>query len=107
MNAVAIAGLSPQNFPPDTIVGAVVFKLLDAGRAVVSSQSVPVGVSDTSASASFGSVVPGTNYVVSAERQDGNGNPLADAVLSDPFNVADTTPISVTVPTSVSVSLSA
>lgn len=103
-NAVAIAPLSPQSFPLPTTAGPIVFTLIDSTGATVASQSVTQTAADTSSTATFSNVNPGT-YTISAVRQDGSGNALAPAVTSDPFTVASTT-TTITVPASVSVTVS-
>lgn len=102
-NAVAVAALAPQSFPLTTVAGPVVFTLLDSTGATVASQSVTQTAADTSSTATFSNVAPGT-YTISAVRQDGSGNALAPAVVSQPFTVTATS-TTITVPTSVSVSV--
>lgn len=105
-NAVAQAALSAQVFPLNTQAGPILFELLasDATGTVVDTQAVQATAADTTTSATFSNVPPGS-YTVRATRQDGAGNPLAAPVVSAAFVVTATT-TSITVPASVTVTVS-
>lgn len=104
-NAVAQAALSAQVFPLATVAGGILFELLDGTGTVVTNQTATATAADTSATATFSNVNPGTGYTVRATRVDSSGAALAAPVVSTPFNVTATT-TSITVPASVTVTVS-
>ena len=103
--AVAVASLAAQDFPAGTTVGVVVFNLVDSTGNVAQAVQVATGQADTAAQASFTITAPDT-YTVSAQRQDGSGAPLGTAVVSAAFVVAAPVTVSISVPGSVTVTVS-